>query len=365
MVLRFVLPLLLVAAALGISAPGVWGADTPREPLPGQGNTSPEAEDASANLDAGTKARLLKPRPPAYPPEARSSGQEGWVILSYTVGTDGSVIDPIVEDSSGVASFEKAALQSARRYRYTPATWNGKPVEQCAAKIKFSFHLDHRNPRVARSSFKKSYLAAVALIEEKRVAEAEIAVDEMMAKGAWTNYESSKLWLLRAVIQSSKDDQVGQLRSLRRAAFSHGKYIEPENYPLVLRSIFGLEVGQRQYLAALGTYAMLKNIKPEVVDPALEKVVLQIRGAINWQHELLRRKFAFNDIKGDVGRFELRCDWKRVVDDVSTEKTWEVPMDWGWCQMFVFGEVGAKVTLVEYPLAETQKGIEFHPDLDY
>jgi hypothetical protein len=40
-------------------------------------------------------------------------------------------------------------------------------------------------------------------------------------------------------------------------------------------------------------------------------------------------------------------------------------VDWGWCQMFVFGEVGANVTLVEYPLAEAQKGIEFHPDLDY
>ncbi|MDH5277141.1 MAG: hypothetical protein OEW88_12025 [Gammaproteobacteria bacterium] len=57
----------------------------------------------------------------------------------------------------------------------------------------------------------------------------------------------------------------------------------------------------------------------------------------SWQHELLRRKFAFDDVGGDVGRFELRCDWKRVV--------------------------GAKLTLVEYPLAEAQKGIDFKPRL--
>jgi hypothetical protein len=60
-------------------------------------------------------------------------------------------------------------------------------------------------------------------------------------------------------------------------------------------------------------------------------VVVQIRGAINspdliaipgvveyrtgsefdiasWQHELLPPEVRFNDIKGDVGRFELRCD---------------------------------------------------------
>jgi hypothetical protein len=304
------------------------------------------------------------------------------------VGTDGMVIDPIVEDSSGVAAFEKTAIRSARGYRYSPATWNGKPVEQCAAKIKFNFYIDHRNPRVARSSFKKTYRAAVDLVEEKRTAEAEAALDEMMTKGAWTNYESSKLWLLRAIIQGSKDDQVGQLRSLRRAAFFHGKYIEPENYRKVLRAMFGLEVGQKQYRAALSTYATLNNLKPAVEDPALEEVVVWIRDVINgpdslaipgvveyrtgseldiasWQHELLRRKFAFNDIEGDVGRFELRCDWKRVVDDVSTEKAWEVPVDWGWCQIFVFGEIGAKVTLVEYPLAEAQRGIEFTPQLGY
>jgi TonB family protein len=382
MTLRFFWPLLVMTAALGLPARGAWGADTPCEPPSGQ------AEPAS--LDVGTNARSLETKVRTrYPPEALSKGQEGWVILSYTVGTDGTVVDPIVEDSSGVAAFEKAAIRSASKYRYSPATWNGKPVEQCATEVQFNFAIVNdgdKKRRVARRSFAKTYRATVALVEEKRMAEAEAALDEMMTKGAWTNYESSKLWLLKAIIQASNGDKAGQLRSLKRAAFSNGDYIDPQYYRTVLRSIFGLQVEQKQYQTALKTYADLHKLEPVTEDPELAKAAAQVRDVINgpdavlipgvvenrtgseldiasWQHELLRRKFAFNDIEGDVGRFELRCDWKRVVDEVSTEKAWEVPVDWGWCQMFVFGEIGAKLTLVEYPLAEAQKGIDFEPRL--
>jgi TonB family protein len=369
-----VVPPILPAAEAGIpaTAPGEAApeaADETREP------------DRSA-LEGGTIARVVRHAFPTYPSAALSRRQEGWVQLSFRVQSDGAVADPIVEDSSGIPEFERAALRSILRTRYRPATWNGQPIEQCAAKVLYVFKMG--NQTGARRSFIRDYKEAVGLEQGDRAAEAEAKLDEMMAKGAWTNYESSRLWLLRAAFQSKRGDEVGQLRSLRRAALRDGEFLEPEIYRQTLLITFSLEVGQKQYGPALATYEKLRAIKPFVAEPAMENVAYQIRRAIesdgllsfpgvveyrsgceqgrpNWQHELLRRKFTFTEVGAGVDSFELRCDWKRIVDRVSTEKTWEVPASWGWCQVFVFGEVGAKATLIEYPLAADQKTLVFKP----
>jgi hypothetical protein len=148
--------------------------------------------------------------------------------------------------------------------------------------------------------------------------------------------------------------------------------------------MFVLQTNQKRYAAALNTYRKMKQMKPPVTDAEVERVADEIKrmvdgpaaisfpgeieyrsgceeGKPNWQHELLRRKFAFDEIEGNVDTFELRCDWKRVVDKVSTDKTWEVPKSWGWCQVFVFGDVGAKAKLIEYPLAAEEKGAPAEP----
>jgi hypothetical protein len=72
-------------------------------------------------------------------------------------------------------------------------------------------------------------------------------------------------------------------------------------------------------------------------------------GPANWEHTLLRREFGFARIEGQVDRFELRCDWRRVVGEVNTSDAWRVPDSWGNCDVFVFGDPGARVRLVEFP----------------
>jgi len=380
MVLRFALLVLLLATPLAFAAGGDSGDDAAAAEQAGE-VASPEEEALTTSLQVGSKARPLHTPPPPYPQGPRNRGQDGWVVLSFSVSPEGNVVDPIVEDSSGVVEFERAAIKSALKYRYSPATWNGKPVEQCAANLRVSFMVPGYRQSL-RSSFKKSYLEAVDLVEEQRIVDAEARLDEMAEKGTWNNFESSKLWLLRATLQAAKGDKAGQLRSLRRAAMLDGQYIQPEYYPQVLSAIFALEAEQMHYGAALKTYAKLKKLKRTQAE--IDKVVADIEQAIdgpdvlgfpgvvefrsgceegrpNWKHELLRRKFTFDNIEGVVDDFELRCDWKRVVDKVSTEKVWEVPDNWGWCQLFVFGETGAKVKLIEYPLAESQRGIRREP----
>lgn len=371
-----VLPALCLAGLLVAPARGA-------EPDPGAATSPPPAstgEPAPApTLEGGTRARMVdRPPVPKYPEKARQRGQEGWVQLSFTVKPDGSVVDPIVEDSTGVVEFERAAIASVLQARYAPATWQGKPIEQCASRMMYYFTIAGRQIG-ARREFARPWKEAADLARELRYAEAEAKLDEMERDGAWSNYEISRLWLLRASVQAGQGDKAGQLRSLRRATASRGSDLEKDLYRMALLQRFALEVQLSQFGAALETNQIMRKLKPPLVDPRVDKAIADIdkvihgkdavgfpgvvefrsgcaEGRPNWQHELLRRTFAFDAIEGTVDDFELRCDWKRVVDRVSTEKTWTVPASWGWCQLFVFGEEGATLKLVELPLAAGEQG---------
>lgn len=315
----------------------------------------------------------LKPVIPAYPEAALSRGQEGFVTLNFIVEPDGSVADPIVEDSSGIKEFEKAAITSILKTRYRPATLDGKPIQQCATQQVYHFTIDRRGLG-ARSAFVSDYKQVAKLVGEQQEATAEAKLDEMVKKGAWNNYESARLWLLRAKFQDAHGDELGALRSYRRAMVDNGMYLESNLYREVLREVLRREIKTTEYAEALSTYAKMMRLKPPLQDEAITHAVAQIRqaidgpdvlafagtvefrtgcdeGASNWQHTLLRRKFAFGETQGQVDNFQLRCDWKRVIDKVSTDKAWEVPKSWGHCEVFVFGELGAQVKLLEYPTA--------------
>lgn len=375
---RAVLPVLALAAMLGAPAGSQEPAASP--PAAGPAEAAPAPSQApAAGMEYGTRARLVdKPPIPEYPDKARRRGQEGWVQLSFTVRPDGTVVDPIVEDSTGIVEFERAAIASVLRARYAPATWQGRPIEQCASRMMYYFTIDGRQIG-ARREFIRPWREASDLAREQRYAEAEAKLDAMARDGAWSNYEISRLWLLRASVQAGTGDKAGQLRSLRRATASRGSDLERDLYRQALLQRFALEVQLSQYGPALETHSRMLKLEPPLVDSRVEKAVAEIDRAIhntdtlgfpgvvefrsgceegrpNWQHELLRRTFAFDHIEGKVDDFELRCDWKRVVDRVSTDKTWQVPVSWGWCQVFVFGEQGAKVTLVELPLAAGEEG---------
>jgi TonB family protein len=64
---------------------------------------------------------------PIYPPQARTQGIGGDVILEATIAQDGLV--PKVKVISGPPSLADAATRAVRQWRFSPAMLNGKPVE--------------------------------------------------------------------------------------------------------------------------------------------------------------------------------------------------------------------------------------------
>ena len=78
---------------------------------------------------------------PVYPARALSRGLEGFVDLSFTVTTTGTVKDPVVIQSTS-SLFERAATRAVLKFKYKPRVVDGVPVEVPGVKTRISFQLE-------------------------------------------------------------------------------------------------------------------------------------------------------------------------------------------------------------------------------
>jgi protein TonB len=69
---------------------------------------------------------------PNYPQQAAVAGIEGEVTLEFTITEKGSVIDPVVIDSTPKDIFDKEAIRAIMKFKFAPAIKNRKPVESRA-----------------------------------------------------------------------------------------------------------------------------------------------------------------------------------------------------------------------------------------
>jgi protein TonB len=72
--------------------------------------------------------RLIKKQTPFYPMIAKSSGQQGNVILAAAIGTDGKIhnLEVVYAPSASLAAAAKDAVS---QWEYSPYLVNGKPIE--------------------------------------------------------------------------------------------------------------------------------------------------------------------------------------------------------------------------------------------
>jgi TonB family protein len=67
---------------------------------------------------------------PTYPARARERSLEGWVDLEFTVTKDGTTRDAVVRAAEPANTFDRAALDAVKRWRYEPRVVHGAVVEQ-------------------------------------------------------------------------------------------------------------------------------------------------------------------------------------------------------------------------------------------
>jgi protein TonB len=73
-------------------------------------------------------ARSTQNHPPVYPKLSKRLKEEGTVVLSMLISSTGVIEDISVKESSGYKRLDTAALSAARKWRYEPATNNGKAI---------------------------------------------------------------------------------------------------------------------------------------------------------------------------------------------------------------------------------------------
>ena len=78
---------------------------------------------------------------PVYPARALSRGLEGYVDMSFTVTTTGTVRDPIVLFSTS-SLFERAATRAVLKFKYKPRVVDGIPVDVVGVKTRISFQIE-------------------------------------------------------------------------------------------------------------------------------------------------------------------------------------------------------------------------------
>lgn len=78
---------------------------------------------------------------PVYPARALSRGLEGYVDLSFTVTSAGTVRDPIIMFSTS-SLFNRAATNAVLKFKYKPRVVDGVPVDVPNVKTRITFRIE-------------------------------------------------------------------------------------------------------------------------------------------------------------------------------------------------------------------------------
>jgi protein TonB len=106
------------------------------------GNMALEAGFGLASSD-GEYLPIVKVAP-MYPPSAQARGQEGWVLLEFTVTVSGSVADPVVIESQPPGVFDEAAKRAVIKFKYKPRVESGKAKAVSHVQHLITFKMDKK-----------------------------------------------------------------------------------------------------------------------------------------------------------------------------------------------------------------------------
>jgi len=294
-------------------------------------------------------------------------------MLSFVVTPTGDVIEPMIEDSSGIEAFEVAALRAVERWRFNPALEGGKPVEQSMTKTIIRFQIEEASG--VTPAFLNKYRQITRRVEQGDLAAAQQLITELESGEKFNLYEDAWFWWLRfAYLEAAKSpDTDAMLRSLQRAVGYEQNLLNPELLVAAAQRLFVLHVRALDFSAAVNTFERLRDSQHArradpyedaiaALTPTYERILEVARGnqrlVMNgrvgdndyWVHDLLRRSFSLADVSGRLDVVDIRCDrGTKRYDAIPPESVWRIPASWGKCGVYIKGEPGTTFVLEEYP----------------
>lgn len=87
-----------------------------------------------------------------YPPGAKSRREQGSPVVKACVGPDGNLLrDPVVTETSNYPEIDQAAVEVAKRTRYSAAVDSGKALAESCIRFKVKFVLAEDPPAPAKT----------------------------------------------------------------------------------------------------------------------------------------------------------------------------------------------------------------------
>ena len=92
----------------------------------------------NSNIVQAKTLKRVREVPPVYPRDAERQKLSGWVDVEFTVAPDGSTQDLVVRGAEPQRTFDQAAIDAVKRWRFEPIMRHGTAVAQRAAlRIRF------------------------------------------------------------------------------------------------------------------------------------------------------------------------------------------------------------------------------------
>lgn len=101
----------------------------------------PSTQNKDIFSNSNAKVNISKCEKPEYPAIARQLNQQGTVALKFLVGVDGSVLESIVDKTSGFELLDQAALSGLSKCKFSVAIKDGKPIQGWAS-MRYTWRLE-------------------------------------------------------------------------------------------------------------------------------------------------------------------------------------------------------------------------------
>jgi hypothetical protein len=228
------------------------------------------------------EARLLKGSSPEHPFKYR--GVEGLYVESlvdvdYTIGTDGTVKNPFVEFLLGPQAFADSALSAIRSRTYSPATEDGKPVEE-NHRVRFVFSIRDRES-VARDEVVKAYERAIHMARDQKIDDAIAGLNAIAAQTLLDFYERTMVGYALATLEGQQGNVWAARDAIRTATIDDAKYLDPRTRLDAIRLRIVLEAATGEFSDAFAWYDILQKRVTLEADDTSTKLVAKLHAALD------------------------------------------------------------------------------------
>ena len=318
-------------------------------------------------------AKQIERTAPKYPQFELRKGNQAWVRIAYCIDESGLTQNVSVLDSVGSVSFDNAAIETVKRWKFEPALIDGEPSWQSRNQTLISFAIEEENTGATRR-FASQFRKIGKLLDQNDLEEADKLFWHVYESYNLSLYELSKLWAQRVRHESLSGDMSMLDMALHRATASKGQWIEKEGYIRLLELRVRVELKIGQYHAAMRAYRELVKATGEdaeevlVLKPTMKKLrdmikgdqILKIDAEVrtknecnicddSWAFTPVRNDFSLTNITGTLESIEMRCDHKRFESAVSDQVEWHIPESWGTCHVQVYGQPGTTFDVLMLP----------------